>query len=64
MRAPSFQHGMRGCATSRTALPTSQRSPTTAPVTSTPDTVRFSPKFPCSSSRPISRSHQTVSSRA
>ena len=40
------------------------RGPTTALVTSIPDTVRFSPKFPCSSPRPSSRSHQSVSSRA
>ena len=43
---PSLKHGSRGWHTSSSALPTSQRSPITAPVTSMPSTVRFSPNMP------------------
>src|SRR5690606_11083264 len=36
-------HGVRGPVTSSTAVPTRHRSPSSAPVTSTPTVVRFSP---------------------
>ena len=43
---PSFEHGSRGWQTSSSTVPIRQRSPITAPVTSTPSVVRFSPNIP------------------
>src|SRR6267378_5251447 len=43
IRTPSRQQGTRGSATSSSVVPTSQRSPTSAPFTSIPSVVRFSP---------------------
>ena len=54
--APSFQQGTRGEVTCRTALPTRQRSPTSASVRSIPSVVRFSPNMPGSSVRSSWRS--------
>jgi hypothetical protein len=52
IRTPSRQQGTRGSDTSKTAVPTSQRSPTSASFT-IPSVVRFSPNLPCCIDRPI-----------
>ena len=46
--AENVRHGVLGADTSRSgpSLPIRQRSPIRAPVTSTPDVVRFSPNMP------------------
>ena len=63
-RMPSFEHGWRGWQTSNSTVPTRQRSPISAPVTSTPSSVRFSPNIPSATSTPSTSSHQSESSRA
>ena len=58
-------HGGEGQAvTSSSAVPTSQRSPSTAPVRSRPVVRRFSPNRPGGSSRSSSAAHQSASSWA
>jgi hypothetical protein len=64
MRAPSFEHGTRGPLTSNSAEPMRQRSPMRASVMSTPASVRFSPKAPGSSERPICSCQNSTSSHA
>src|SRR5690348_16664817 len=61
---PSFEHGIRGWATSSTTVPIRQRSPITAPVTSSPSVVRFSPNIPGGISRSSCSPHHCSSSRA
>src|SRR5438876_2000937 len=46
IRTPSRQQGTRGSATSSKVVPTSQRSPTSAPFTSIPSVVRFLAELP------------------
>jgi hypothetical protein len=50
--------------TSSSVEPTAQRSPTSAPLTSTPRTVRLSPKAPGPSEEGSAPSHHSVSSPA
>jgi hypothetical protein len=58
-------HGIRGMQTSRTTSgPMRQRSPITAPVTSTPSVVRFSPNTPFRSGVPSSAAQPSRSSLA
>ena len=57
--------GTRGKVTSSsTSSPIVQRSPISAPLTSTPSVVRFSPNDPEASVRSSSRSQRSRSSRA
>ncbi|MDQ0696411.1 hypothetical protein QF048_002853 [Streptomyces sp. W4I9-2] len=60
------RHGMRPDVTSSTrSVPTRQRSPIRAPLTSRPRVVKFSPNTPLASFRPpSSRSQASSSSRA
>ncbi len=46
IRSASLAHGSRGWQTSSSTAPIRQRSPTTAPLTSRPSVVRFSPNAP------------------
>src|SRR3954471_8807243 len=64
MRLASFQHGMRGAVASSTTVPIRQRSPISAPFTSIPRVVRFSPQLPGPSGRLSSDAHHSVSSPA
>src|SRR5207249_4456383 len=64
IRTPSRQQGTRGSATSSSVVPTSQRSPTSAPFTSIPSVVRFSPNCATGNDRPSSLSHHRKSSIA
>ena len=64
MRASSLKQGTRGPATRNSVVPTRQRSPIRAPETSTPASVRFSPKAAGPSSRPTTSLQNAVSSLA
>src|SRR3954453_3558269 len=64
MRRPSLKQGSRGWTTSSTAVPTRHRSPTSAPDTSSPAVVRFSPNGAGPSPRPSSASQSRISSLA
>ena len=57
-----MKQGTRGDETSKSTVPTRQRSPTSAPVTSRPDVVRFSPIDPGGTGRPSCSDHQIRSS--
>ncbi|CPU66995.1 Uncharacterised protein [Mycobacteroides abscessus] len=61
-RRANVEQGVRGWVTSRSAVPTAHRSPTTASVTGMPSTRRFSPNRPGGTSRPSSPAHQSASS--
>ena len=63
--ASNVTHGIRGEVTCSTSVsPTRQRSPITAPVTSRPMVVRFSPNCPARSGRPSCAAQASRSSRA
>src|SRR5690242_8001386 len=64
IRASSLKQGSRGWVTSRSVVPIRHRSPTRAPVTSTPSVVRFSPNVPGARADPRRSPHQSRSSRA
>lgn len=61
----NVRHGMRPEVTSSTRSgPIRQRSPIFAPLTSSPEIVRFSPNAPFASVRPSALSQASRSSRA
>ena len=56
---PSFEQGRRGWQTSSSTVPICQRSPISAPETSRPTVVRFSPNMPVRDLAPELSSHQS-----